>query len=316
MPMTAGRQQIIVLMLAILAVLSCGDSDSSIASSTPTTASPVIGPTEPPVTTPTPAPPPSSGQSASLVVEATEPPGTTPTAMPVPSLGQIASPVVGATGPPATKLAAPTPGATDPTLKPSPTETAIPATVPPQPKPASAVTHQPADMSDINGMHEVLRSDNSLILFGTQADPKTVTLGPTNVGVTDWPAYDGKHSLNIKMPLMTPITAPLDMEFVGFKNRSASYRQDTPESFRMEPFDDLELCLESVSADWSGMIVCVYHLKTTPLLQAHLKHEDCGIQDRWDGGGAEKGRIYYLKNSYDESHRNPESCEPLLGAIL
>ena len=115
---------------------------------------------------------------------------------------------------------------------------------------------------------------------------------------------------------MTPIIAPLDMEFVGFKNRSATYRQDTPESIRMEPFDDLELCFESVSTDWPGMIVCVYHLKTTPLLQSHLIHEDCGVQDKWDGGGAERGRIYYLENSTDGSHHNPESCDPLLGETL
>lgn len=63
----------------------------------------------------------------------------------------------------------------------------------------------------------------------------------------------------------------------------------------MEPFDDLELCFESVSTDWPGMIVCVYHLKTTPLLQSHLIHEDCGVQDKWDGGGTERGRIYHLE---------------------
>lgn len=59
----------------------------------------------------------------------------------------------------------------------------------------------------------------------------------------------------------------------------------------MEPFDDLELCFESVSTDWPGMIVCVYYLKTSPLLQSHLIHEDCGVQDEWDGGGTERGRI-------------------------
>lgn len=165
-------------------------------------------------------------------------------------------------------------------------------------------------------MHAALRAGDGNIQFGTQADPKTVTLGPTDGGLPDWSPYDGKHSLNIKMPLMTPITAPLDMEFVGFKNRSATYRQDSQESDRMEPFDDLELCFESASPDWPEMIVCVYHLKTTPLLQSHLIHKDCGIQDKWDGGGAEKGRIYYLENSSDQSRRNPESCDPLLGTLL
>ena len=191
-----------------------------------------------------------------------------------------------------------------------------PTPSPPTPEPASAITHPPNDTANVNEMHEILRSEEGEIRFGTQADPGTVTLGPTDGGFPDYPAYDGKNSLNFKMPLMTPTTAPIDMQFVGFKNRSAIYRQDTPESSRMEPFDDLELCFESTSADWPGMIVCVYHLKTSPLLQAHLKNDDCGIQEKWDGGGAEKGRIYYLENSSDGSHNNPESCNPLLGTNL
>lgn len=171
-------------------------------------------------------------------------------------------------------------------------------------------------MSVVNTMHDVLKSENADILFGTQADINTVTLGPTDGGFPDYPAYDGKNSLNFKMPLLTPIIAPIDMQFVGFKNRSASYRQDTSESSRMEPFDDLELCFESASPDWPGMIICVYHLRTSPLLQSHLVNDDCGLQEKWDGAGAEKGRIYYLENSSDVSRNNPESCDPLLGTVL
>ncbi|MEE8046531.1 MAG: hypothetical protein V3T49_06815 [Dehalococcoidia bacterium] len=199
------------------------------------------------------------------------------------------------------------------------TATSIPPTAtqsPPVPDPASAITHPPADLSVVNTMHDVLLSGDANIRFGTQADPLTVTLGPVDGGMPDYPAYEGKHSLNIQMPLLTPVIAPIDMEFVGFKNRSAEYRQDTPDQSRMEPFDDLELCFESVAADWPGMIVCVYHLHTTPLLQSHLANEKCGIQEKWDGGGAEQGRIYYLENSSERSNRNPESCDPLLGKIL
>ncbi|MDA1256281.1 MAG: hypothetical protein O3C10_00320 [Chloroflexi bacterium] len=168
----------------------------------------------------------------------------------------------------------------------------------------------------MNSKHEILRSSDTKIRFGTQADPATVTLGPSDGGIPDYPAYDGKNSLNIKMPPMTPILAPLDLTFVGFKNRSATYRMDTPESARQEPFDDLELCFESASVDWPGMVLCVYHLRTTPLLQTHLLNDDCGIQERWDGGGAEAGRVYYLNNSTDQSRRNPDSCGPLLGSIV
>jgi hypothetical protein len=193
-------------------------------------------------------------------------------------------------------------------------KTATPTPSPPIP--ASAITHPPESLSLVNTMHDALLDSSSNIRFGTQADPFTVTLGPTDGGMPDYPAYEGKHSLNIQMPLMTPVLAPIDMEFVGFKNRSATYRQDSPDQSRMEPFDDLELCFESISADWDSMIICVYHLRTTPLLESHLSSDDCGLQERWDGGGAEKGRIYYLENSSDRSERKPESCDPLLGTIL
>ncbi len=179
---------------------------------------------------------------------------------------------------------------------------------------ASGVTGPPADMTGINRMHGLLRATDSSIQFGTQADPDTVTLGPTDGGVPTYPPYEGKNSLNIKMPKMTPVLAPLDVRFVGFKNRSATYRQRP--GMRVSPFDDLELCFESVSDDWPGLVLCVYHLYTTPLLQAHLDNEACGIQEEWDGSGARKGRIYYLDNSTEGSENDPESCEPLLGSVI
>lgn len=181
---------------------------------------------------------------------------------------------------------------------------------------ASAVSGAPADMTGINSHHDRLLSEDSIIRFGTQADPATVTLGPTDGGYPDWPPYDGKHSLNIKMPLQTAVLAPLDVRFVGLKNRSAEYRQDDPNDQHQSPFDDLMLCFESASDDWPGMVFCAYHLYTSPLLPGHLQHEDCGIQEKWDGGGAEAGRIYYLDNSTDQQRRNPESCAPLLGAVV
>ena len=126
----------------------------------------------------------------------------------------------------------------------------------------------------VNSIHHLLRNENNRVRFGTQADPATVTLGPTDGGIPRYPPYDGKNSFNIKMPLMTPVLAPLDMTFVGFENRSAHTRG------RLEPFDDLELCFESVTTEWLGLVLCVYHLHTTPLLRGHLKHKDCGIQEK------------------------------------
>jgi hypothetical protein len=197
-----------------------------------------------------------------------------------------------------------------------PSPTPATGTTAPAPSSAAALTGPPAIMTGINAMHEVLESEDADILFGTQADPLTVTLGPTDGGFPDFPAYEGKNSLNFKMPLLTPIIAPLDLTFSGFKNRSAIYRQDRPDGLRTEPFDDLELCFESASSDWPGMVMCVYHLRTTPLLQAHLQNDDCGIREKWDGEGAEQGRIYYLENSSERSNGNPKSCSPLLGSAV
>jgi hypothetical protein len=40
------------------------------------------------------------------------------------------------------------------------------------------------------------------------------------------------------MPLDTPILAPIDMTFIGFKNNSAKKTQ------KIKPYDDLEMCFE------------------------------------------------------------------------
>ena len=76
-------------------------------------------------------------------------------------------------------------------------------------------------MSAINEMHKVLLKKNSKIRFGTHADPKVITLGPKKGGKPGFKPYKGKHSLDIDMPLDTPILAPIDMTFIGFKNNSA-----------------------------------------------------------------------------------------------
>ena len=65
---------------------------------------------------------------------------------------------------------------------------AVSATLPAD-QPASAITHPPADMSNVNGMHDILRSEEAYIRFGTQADPSTVTLGPTAGGILDYPPH-------------------------------------------------------------------------------------------------------------------------------
>ena len=100
---------------------------------------------------------------------------------------------------------------------------------------SSAITEPPSDMSGINEMHKVLLKKNSKIKFGTHADPKVITLGPKKGGKPGFKPYKGKHSLDIKMPLDTPILAPIDMTFIGFKNNSAKKRLKLFDDFDLQP---------------------------------------------------------------------------------
>jgi hypothetical protein len=180
--------------------------------------------------------------------------------------------------------------------------------------PASAVTHAPGDMTGINSQHPALRDESSTIRFGTQADWTMVTLGPKDGGFPDYPPYAQKISLNIKLPFQTPVLAPMDLHFVGFKNRSAVAKVNGAN--RQQPFDDLELCFESAQAEWPGLVMCVYHLYTTPLMRTHLANDACGIAPEWDGGGAEQGQIFFWNNDSVENRNDPDSCGGLLGTII
>ena len=179
---------------------------------------------------------------------------------------------------------------------------------------SSALTEPPVDMSGINEMHKELLRKNSKIRFGTHADPKVITLGPKQGGKPGFKPYKGKHSLDIDMPLDTPILAPIDMTFIGFKNNSAKKKK------RFKPFDDLEMCFESNTKDWPGMIVCFYHLRTSPLMKGHLVNDECSRIENYDNkkianGG---GRTFFLMNDavWGETHkssRDPKSCQAELG---
>ena len=182
---------------------------------------------------------------------------------------------------------------------------------------ASAVTGPPADMTNVNSLHNVLRIKHSKIRFGTHADPSVITLGPTDAGIPVFQPYKGKNSMNIVMPLNTAVLAPLDMKFVGFDNRSAHRREG------QTPYDDLELCFESISPDWPDMIICVYHLRTSPLLPGHLVNEECGLVEEWTGskGSNSAGRIMFLENEtfFGEdtpAGRDPEPCKAKIGIMV
>jgi len=163
-------------------------------------------------------------------------------------------------------------------------------------------------------MHKVLLKKNSKFRFGTHADPKVITLGPKKGGKPGFKPYKGKHSLDIDMPLDTPILAPIDMTFIGFKNNSAKKKK------RFKPYDDLEMCFESNTKDWPGMIVCFYHLRTSPLMKGHLVNDECSRIENYDkkkiANG--EGRTFFLMNDaiWGETHkssRDPKPCEAELG---
>ncbi len=182
---------------------------------------------------------------------------------------------------------------------------------------ASAISGPPADMTDVNSMHDALRTEYSNIRFGTHADPDVITLGPTDGGIPVFQPYKGKNSLNVGMPLNTEVLAPLEMKFVGFDNRSAHGREG------QTPFDDLEICFESTSPDWPDMMICVYHLRTSPLLSGHLVDEECGLVEEWIGssGSNAAGRIMFLRNEtfFDKdtlAGRDPEPCRAKMGNLV
>jgi hypothetical protein len=164
---------------------------------------------------------------------------------------------------------------------------------------ASALDGPPASMDGINSEHARWEDGlaPSAIRFGTHADPAMITLGPTDGGLPGYPAYDGKLSMNIKMPHGTPVLAPFDVRLIGFNNRSALVRGSSADGSEQAPFDDVELCFESLSREWPGIIMCVYHLATSPLLVGHPDDVRCGIAERWeDQTGAAAGRQFYATN--------------------
>ncbi|MHC1771311.1 MAG: formylglycine-generating enzyme family protein [Flexilinea sp.] len=157
---------------------------------------------------------------------------------------------------------------------------------------ASAITSPPSNMDGIN---------DQIALYGTGADPNTITLVPTNGGRPGWQPYAGKNSMEFEVPYQTPILAPMDIEFIGYKN----------ENFEQIPgksgpgIDDLDLCFKSVDKDWPGLIFCLYHLYTSPLLSDHNVVPEC---EKIEG----EGWIYYLQKEFYIRPTN-KSCKALLG---
>ena len=174
-----------------------------------------------------------------------------------------------------------------------------------------------ATRAGVGEIHRTLLRKSSKIRFGTPADPKMITLGPKKLEqyFDEMPPYNGKTSINIKMPLGTKVIAPMDMQFIGYKNRNADFRKTS--SGILKPFDDLELCFHSVERN-PAVVMCAYHLKTSPLLPKMFKNAKCNTRQDWDVGDAgvsKAGLIFYEKNTSEYSYLGPnaDDCGAVLG---
>jgi hypothetical protein len=168
---------------------------------------------------------------------------------------------------------------------------------------ASAVTFAPSSMDGINTHSHV---------FGTGADPGMITLGPKAGGQPDWPAYATKTSMEFELGHGGPVLAPIDMILIGFDNRNAEYRAGEDERIQV-PYNDLELCFESESPEWSNMIICTYHLLSSPLLLGHNLNTDCSEIEEWQETRQAKGHLYSPNNDYNTEQGDTDACDALLG---
>ena len=193
---------------------------------------------------------------------------TTPLPLPTATPKSTATPVPTAT---------PNPPAHTPTITPGVPESS-----------ASAITSPPASAEGINTQTEV---------YGTSADPNIITLGPKIGGPLGGAPYPNKTSMEFELNLSTPVLAPIDMVLVGFDNRNAEYRT-YPDGQQDAPFNDLEICFESESPDWPGMIVCTYHLSTSPLLLGHNQNVSCGEVEEWQGTIQAVGHLFFEFDDY------------------
>jgi len=171
---------------------------------------------------------------------------------------------------------------------------------------ASAITSPPPSMEGINTHTQV---------FGTDADPNIITLGPKLGTNPDWPPYPNKYGMEFELNHGTPVLAPIDMVLVGFRNNSANYRIQSGQ--KQTPYNDLLLSFESASPDWPGMIIVIYHLLSSPLLLGHNQDPGCGECEEWGNTFQAQGHIFYDINEhiYPENS-NARSCDALIGHLV
>jgi len=204
-----------------------------------------------------------------------------------------------------------------PTPKPNPISKPIPNPTPANPtlvfppeSSASAITRAPLSMVGINTQG---------FYWNGGMDPAYVTLGPKTGGHPELGAYNMKSGVNFLIDGYTPILAPIDSRFIGFNDRNAHYVIKNDAKSRVEgslntPNDDLELCFESTSKDWPGLIYCFYHLGETPLLLGINKAPLCATAKEWPGSMRAEGWQYFTDADYAiQPTAISASCDALLG---
>ena len=169
---------------------------------------------------------------------------------------------------------------------------------------ASAITAPPSSMAGINTHPEA---------FGTGADPNIITLGPKIGAHPDWIPYTYKRGMEFELEQRIPVLAPIDMVLVGFQNNSAKYKIENGQTYA--PVNDVALYFESVSPDWPGMIILVYHLYTSPLLPGHYQNPDCGDAEVMSKSTSQsEGHLFFDVNDLiTPKKNNAEACEALIG---
>jgi hypothetical protein len=200
----------------------------------------------------------------------------------------------------------PTPSPSPPkTLKPKPSPMPIHTTLVFTPKTSvSAITNAPENMQGINDRH---------YLFSGGMDPAFVTLGPKIGSRPELGSYAGKSGVNFEIGNGKPILAPMDARFIGFNNRNSDFRNGMDGTLQV-PFNDLELCFESISSAWPGLIFCFYHLQNSPLLLGINKNPTCGNAKEWPGPLRAEGWQFYTENdSLMAANSVSASCQALLG---
>jgi len=187
--------------------------------------------------------------------------------------------------------------------KPSPMPTHTTLIFPPTTS-VSAISKAPENMQGINDQQ---------YLFSGGMDPAFVTLGPKTGSRPDLSSYAGKNGVNFEIGYGKPILAPIDARFIGFNNRNSDFRNGMDGTLQV-PFDDLELCFESTSSDWPGLIFCFYHLQNSPLLLGINKTPTCGNAKEWPGPLRAAGWQFFTENDYAIAANSvSDTCEALLG---